>query len=74
MNVFAFAVRQHQVGAFAFANDAAIVQIQRAGRILTHQRDSLRERKPVLLVIGDAEGGVQQACRVVIGGEDIQQA
>ena len=74
MNVLAFAVRQHQVGTLTFGDDAAVVKVECPRRVLRYQINGLRKRKGVVLVIRDAEGGIQQARWIIVRGEDIQQA
>ncbi|MOA24832.1 hypothetical protein D3C78_1455280 [compost metagenome] len=73
MNMLAFTMRQHQVGPFAFSDDAAIAEIQRVRRVFGHQTNRLRQGKAVTCVVGDAESGIQQAGGIVIGRENIQQ-
>ena len=74
MDVLAAAVREHQIGTFAFGDDAAAMQAQRLRRMFADQTDSLRQRESVVVAIGDAESGIKQAGGVVVGRENIQQA
>lgn len=73
MNMIVFAMRQYQVGAFVFVNYFAILEIKRLRWIFSYQFYRLRQRKAVVLVIGDAKCRIEQVGGVVVGREDIQQ-
>ena len=66
-------MRQHQVGAFPLGDDAAIVKAQRLRRMFADQTDRLRQGEGVILGVGDAECGIQQAGGVVVGRENVEQ-
>ena len=66
LDMFAATVRQHQVGAFPLGDDAAIVKAQRLRRMLTDQTDRLWQGEGIVLGVGDAESGIQQACGVIV--------
>lgn len=66
LDMFAATVRQHQVGAFSLGDDAAIVKAQRLRRMLTDQTDRLWQGEGIVLGVGDAESGIQQAGGVIV--------
>ena len=66
LDMFAATVRQHQVGAFSLGDDAAIVKAQRLRRMLTDQTDRLWQGEGIVLGVGDAESGIQQAGGVLV--------
>ena len=59
-------VHQHQVGAFAFGNHSAVLQVDGASRVAGDQRDRRRQVEGVTFVARQAERGVQQAGGIVI--------
>ena len=65
VDMLAATVRQHQVGAFPLGDDAAIVKAQRLRRMFADQTDRLRQGEGVILGVGDAECGIQQAGGIV---------
>ena len=72
VDMLAATVRQHQVGAFPLGDDAAIVKAQRLRRMLADQTDRLRQGEGVILGVGDAEYGIQQAGGIVVGRENVE--
>lgn len=54
-------------------DDAAIVKAQRLRRMFADQTDRLRQGEGVILGVGDAECGIQQAGGVVVGRENVEQ-
>ena len=73
VHMLAATVRQHQVGAFPLGDDAAIVKAQRLRRMLADQTDRLRQGEGVILGVGDAESGIQQAGGVIVRRKNVQQ-
>ena len=61
MDVLALTVNQHQIRPFTFSYLSTIVKIECRCRVFRYQTNRLRQRKAIVFVSRDPEGGVKQA-------------
>ena len=73
VDMLAATVRQHQVGAFPSAMTPRSSRPSACAGCFADQTDRLRQGEGVILGVGDAECGIQQAGRIVVGRENVEQ-